>query len=236
MDPDSHRELTRLSHQYVMPESARKLLVESNPLIVCGVTAAGKGTLSNMLIQHGEFQPVISHTTRQPRANHGILEQNGVEYWFVTERQMLDMIINQELLEVKDIHAGTYYGKSISELQKIISLGKRPIFDIDVKGALEFIKIVPSLKPIFLLPPSYDVWMERLGTRGLMTDIERRKRLVSARHEIQTAIRNPQFILLINHEVELTIGEVLRGTYDNPESQHKAHHLATDFLQYLKDL
>ena len=155
------------------------------------VTAAGKGTLSDKLIEHGEFKSVISHTTRKPRANHGVLEQNGMEYWFVSEEQMLEMINNQELLEIKDIHSGTYYGKSVIELKKIVDTGKRPIFDIDVKGAIEFMKVVPGLKPIFLLPPSYDIWMERLGTRGSMTDIERTKRLVSARQEIQNGHSKP---------------------------------------------
>lgn len=231
-----HSELALLAHQYKMPHKAKQLLAASNPLLLCGVTAAGKGTVASKLLELGGFKAVVSHTTRAPRANHGVLEQNGEEYWFVSEAEMLEMIKRGELLEVKDIHSGTFSGKSIFELDKVISHNQRPIFDIDVKGALEFVKIINDLKPIFLLPPSYDIWMERLGTRGSMTDIERTRRLKSAKNELTTALANSHFVLVINHEAELTAQEILKDTYSSPELQHQAHSLANDYLQFLKDI
>ena len=87
-----------------------------------------------------------------------------------------------------------------------------------------------------MLPPSYDIWMERLGARGSMTNIEKSKRLSSARHEIMTAMRNPHFIMVINHEVELTVADVLNGAYTSPENQHHAHKLASELIEFLKDV
>lgn len=236
MEPSLKAQLAELVREYKMPEQAKQLLDSADLMVISGVTAAGKDTLADKLIQGGGFAPVISHTTRAPRLNHGVPEQNGKEYWFVSDEELLALLKQEAFIEIKDIHGGTYYGKSIKAFQQIIDAGHRPILNIDVKGALELSKAVPSLKPIFLMPPSYDIWMERLGARGSMTDIERSRRLVSARGEIQTALRNPQFILVINHEVELTVTDVLRGNYKSPENQHHAHQLAMEFLQFLKSL
>ncbi len=227
--------LSSAIRDYHMSEKAKNLIEASNPLLICGVSAAGKSTVINKLLTHAKFAQVISHTTRQPRHNDGHLEQNGEHFWFVTEAEMYEMVQRQEFLEVKDVHSGWFYGKSIFELDKVVSHGKRAIFDIDVRGALDFIKVSSNISPIFLLPPSYEIWMQRLSSRGNMSDIEKSKRLRSAKNEIQTAVNNRHFILVINHEAEETVSDVLRGTYKNPQHQHTAYHLALDYLQFLKD-
>jgi guanylate kinase len=95
---------------YRMPAPAQVLIGSGEVTLLCGVTASGKNTISNYLVSHGNYAPVVSHTTRQPRENHGVLEQNGVEYWFVTPAQMLELVKNQAFIEVKAIHGETCYG------------------------------------------------------------------------------------------------------------------------------
>ncbi len=83
--------------------------------------------------------------------------------------------------------------------------------EIHVQGAVERCTTVPELRPMFILPPNYEVWMKRLSNRGFMGENEKQRRLRSAKAELQTAIDNPAFILVVNHEVELTVQSILKG-------------------------
>ncbi len=66
------------------------------PLLLCGATAAGKNTLANELIAEGGYESVVSHTTRLPRKNHGIPEENGKNYFFVDDTTMLHMLTDKQ--------------------------------------------------------------------------------------------------------------------------------------------
>ena len=226
MEPSTITLLHAAVAAYVMPQRAKDLARVSNLLLLCGVTASGKNTISNYLIEHAAFEAVVSHTTRLPRVNHGQLEQSGKEYWFVTNEQMLDLVKAEAFLEVKAVHGDTCYGTSIASLERAVADNKRPVMEVDVQGALEISKAVPSVRPVFILPPSYEVWMERLGTRGNMTDGERVRRMQSARSEIQTALDTPSFMLVVNHEVHLTAGELIAGINPDSQSQQQTRQLA----------
>lgn len=221
---------------YRMPESAQKLIGSGEVTLLCGVTASGKNTISNYLVSHGNYAPVVSHTTRHPRENHGVLEQNGNEYWFVTPAQMLDLVQKQAFIEVKAIHGETCYGTSIASVQTVISAGKHPVMEIDVQGALELTEAVPSLRPLFILPPSFDVWMQRLSSRGFITDAEKERRLRSATMEIQTALDHPAFILTVNHEVEQTAAEIMHGLDTSEQAQTSHRQLAEELLSIIKTI
>lgn len=221
---------------YRMPPHARELIGSGEVTLLCGVTAAGKNTISNYLVNHGNYAHVISHTTRRPRENHGILEQSGVEYWFVSPAEMLELVKNEAFIEVKAIHGETCYGTSVKAVDSVIQAGKHPVMEVDVQGALELTEAVPGLRPLFILPPSYDVWMERLGTRGFISDGEKERRLRSASMEIQAALDHPAFILTVNHEVELTAAEIMRGLDTSAQAQAEHRKLAEDLLETIRNI
>lgn len=236
---DEHTILTKLHDavsRYVMPEHARKLIGSGEVTILCGVTAAGKNTISNYLVERGNYAHVVSHTTRLPRENHGVLEQNGVEYWFVTPAEMLTLVQSHAFVEVKAIHGDTCYGTSIKAIETVITAGKHPVMEIDVQGALELTEAVPTLRPLFILPPSFEVWMERLGTRGNLSDGEKERRLRSASMEIQTALDHSSFVLTVNHEVEITAAEIIRGIDLSNTTQERHKALALDLLETIRNI
>lgn len=228
--------LHALVASYSMPEVANKLIGSGEVTVLCGVTASGKNTIANYLVSHGNYSHVVSHTTRQPRKNHGILEQNGIEYWFVNPEQMLRLVEQHAFIEVKAIHGETCYGTSINAVKQVIDEGKHPVMEIDVQGVLELTEAVPKLRPLFILPPSFDVWMERLGTRGFLSDGERERRLRSASMEIQTALDHPAFVLTVNHEVELTAAEIISGVDTSASTQADHRSLAESLLETIKNI
>jgi guanylate kinase len=219
-----------------MPEHAKDLIGSGEILVLCGVTAAGKNTIANYLVERGNFAHVVSHTTRQPRENHGVLEKNGEEYWFVSPEQMLDMVERKSFLEVKAIHGDTCYGTSIDSVESVVRNGKHPVMEVDVQGALELTQAVPLLRPLFILPPSYEVWMERLGSRGNISDGEKQRRLRSASMEIRTALDHPAFILTVNHEVEQTAAEIMSGLDSSSATQFNHRKLAEELIESVRHL
>ncbi len=221
---------------YQMPDAAKKILGSGEVTVLCGVTASGKNTITNYLLGHGPYAHVVSHTTRMPRENHGILEENGNEYWFVSPEKMLELAQKGAFIEIKAIHGETCYGTSIKAVQQVIDQGKHPIMEIDVQGALELTQAIPTLKPLFILPPSYDVWMERLGTRGFISDGEKERRLHSAIMEIETALAHPAFVLTVNREVELTAAEIMHGVDMSDETQQAHRTLAKELLESIRSL
>jgi guanylate kinase len=218
-----------------MPQRAKDIISSGQLTILCGVTASGKNTIANFLVSHGLYDHVVSHTTRSPRENNGVLEQNGREYWFVSNEEMLKMVQNKEFIEVKSIHGQQISGTSIRSIEKIIKNGKHPVMEIEVQGVCELTNVVPDLRPLFVLPPSFNVWMERLGTRGNISDGERERRLRSASMEIRTALDHNAFIFIVNHEVEITAGEIMRGLDGRSQAQQENRKLAEELLDTIRN-
>jgi len=239
MEEQKHKTLKQLHAlvaRYKMPEYAKNLISSGDVTIVCGVTAAGKNTIINYLVENQGYEHVISHTTRKPRINDGVQEENGKEYWFVNPEVMLDLVEKDKFLEVKAVHGDTCYGTSIKAIESVIKKGKHPIMEIDVQGALDLTEVAPSLRPLFVLPPTYDVWMERLASRGNISDADKQKRFLSASMEIQTALDHPAFILTINHEVEETAAEFLAGYDMSSEARSERRKLAAQLKETIRKI
>lgn len=80
------------------------------PLIICGPSGVGKGTLINKLLEEfpKKFGFSVSHTTRKPRQG----EIDGVHYHFTNVESMKKEIDNHQFLEHAWVH-GNLYGTSV---------------------------------------------------------------------------------------------------------------------------
>ncbi len=223
-------ELAAAVRAYQMPERARMLLTNSGPLLLCGITAAGKSTLMRELIKQGGYEAVISHTTRRPRYNHGEVEKHGINYYFVNEDDMLKMVHDREFVEVKQVH-DSIYGTSQFAYEAVLSNNNIPILDIDIKGAEEFVLAIPALRPVFLLPPSFEVWQRRLSARGELTRSEINVRYKSALDEISKAVSSPAFQLVINTDKVITAKAIREGA-ESPEAE--ARRIAQEILMRIE--
>lgn len=199
MSENIHEVLSSAVDGYAAPRDALNFVAEHPPVILCGITSAGKDTVAHELAAGGGYELVVSHTTREPRENHGVIEHDGVDYFFVSKEQMLELVNDGAFFEVKNVHHNVY-GTSIAALSAPYEKGNKAILVIDFQGALEFVSFVPDLRPIFLLPPTLAIWRQRLDGRGRLPDEEFHKRLQSAQREIKTALENTAFHLLVNYE------------------------------------
>jgi guanylate kinase len=91
------------------------------PVVICGPSGVGKGTLIGKLMKDfpDKFGFSVSHTTRSPREK----EQDGVHYHFTTRHIMEKEIREGKFLESADVH-GNLYGTSWAAVDAVTNSGK----------------------------------------------------------------------------------------------------------------
>src|SRR4051794_32440597 len=83
------REFQAVLAKYQMSDVSKQTLAQTRLALLVAPTSAGRNTIIRELIKTGKFEFIVSDTTRQPRINDNILEQDGVNYWLRTEEQVL---------------------------------------------------------------------------------------------------------------------------------------------------
>ena len=151
-------------------------------IILTAPSGAGKTSIASYLLNEmPQLSFSVSATTRAPRGN----EKEGVEYHFISLAQFEGHIYQNDFLEYEMVYEGVYYGTLQSELTRIWNLGKIPVLDIDVKGAISVQKqIGANCFSIFIMPPSIEILKERLENRKTETPESLEIRLDKAAYEI----------------------------------------------------
>ena len=170
--------------------------------IVSAPSGSGKSTLVNELFKmvHAlDFS--ISYTTRPPRGS----EQNGKEYFFVSQAEFEAMIAADEFLEYANVF-GNYYGTAWRFLRETEKRGHDLLLDIDVQGAAQIKKKLPDAVSIFILPPDREKLEWRLRNRGLDPEAVIRRRLATARREIENYSKYDY--ILVNNVLEQSADEL----------------------------
>ena len=80
----------------------------ARPLVICGPSGVGKGTLFKKLMEEfpAAFALSVSHTTRKPRP--ALNEKDGVEYHFVSRDEMKTAIAAGEFIENAEFRSGIH--------------------------------------------------------------------------------------------------------------------------------
>lgn len=235
MNPLVHAtEFREILANYKPSDDVRKVLATIRLLLFVAPTATGRDTIIRELIKTGHYFPITTDTTRQPRINNGVPEQHGREYWFRTEGEMLADLKKGELAGAAMIHNQQVSGISRDQLIAAQIDGKIALTDVEIVGAQELHKLKPDAMCVFMVPLSFDIWMERLHSRGNMSLDELERRMESAERELSTALRSDYFRFFLNDTLEGTVAEldrlVMTGQYD-PFKERSVRGLAQQLLE-----
>ncbi len=144
----------------------------------------------------------VSATTRRPRDN----EKNGVDYYFMSEEEFKDKIHHKEFLEWEMVYEGKYYGTLKSEMERIWTLQKVPVLDIDVQGAIHVQQQYPvNTMSIFIQAPSPEELKKRLQSRGSETEETLTARVNKSAYEM--TFKNHFENVIVNNDFETACRE-----------------------------
>lgn len=171
-------------------------------LVVSGPSGTGKGTiLEAFKKKHQDIVFSISATTRQPRFS----EKEGVNYFFKSKEEFLEMIEKKQLLEWV-LYCDNYYGTPESFIMEKINEGKDILVEVEVEGALKLKENFPESVLVFMMPPSFEDLHWRITKRGSETELSKSKRLDKSLHEVELAKKYDY--LIVNKDVKLAAEEL----------------------------
>ena len=170
--------------------------------VFSGASGVGKSTvLKQVMTRMPELRFSVSATSRAPRPG----EENGVQYYFVTEEAFQQMIEQGAFVEY-DYHMGNYYGTLKSEI--INKTKENPvILDIEPVGALHVRDDFPDATLIYIAPPSFEVLEQRL--RGRNDTSEEQMKLRRERAAWEQAQMEKYDHVVVNDVLEECVENVL---------------------------
>jgi len=174
-----------------------KLIIFSAP------SGSGKTTIVKYLIDKNPILGFsISACTRPQRSN----EINGFDYYFLTPYDFQEKVKRGEFVEWEEVYENGFYGTLESEIDRLWSLGKHVIFDVDVKGALNLKRLYQEKAlSIFVKVPSYEILEARLKNRGTESDASMELRLAKVREEMNYEHKFDK--VLLNNDLDIAFVE-----------------------------
>jgi guanylate kinase len=152
-------------------------------LVVTGPSGAGKGTLIRELVDRVPgIEVTVSATTRERRRG----EEDGREYWFLSDPDFLARVEHGEFLEHVEYVSGHRYGTLRLELDRIAANGHVPLLELETEGALEVKSQVPGAVTIFI-SASVEELERRLRERATESAGEIGERIELARKQLEQA-------------------------------------------------
>jgi guanylate kinase len=162
-------------------------------IVMSAPSGAGKTTLCDRLLQdYPEITYSVSCTTRPPRG----LEEDGVDYFFLTPAAFAERVAAGRFMEHATVH-GNRYGTLREPVEEAMAEGQSVLMDIDVEGASQvrtFVETLPEGHPmragfvdIFIRPPSLAALRARIEGRGEDSEDAMDLRLENAAGEMARA-------------------------------------------------
>ena len=117
------------------------------------------------------------------------------------------------MLEWADIHGGLQRsGTPAAPVRNALSEGRPVLVEVDLEGARNVARVLPTARTVFLAPPTWETLVERLTGRGTEPEEVIARRLETARAELDA--RDEFEYVVVNDCVDdavSAISDILQG-------------------------
>lgn len=186
-------------------------------IIISSPSGGGKSSVTRAILAKDlNIKLSVSVTTRKPRPS----EKEGINYFFKTKEEFIEMQKNGLFLETSEIY-GNLYGTPKEYVDQTFDKGNDVVFDVDFVGATS---IKNHLKhraiSIFIMPPSLEILKERLIKRGeddmeaIMTRIKSANQEMEYSKYYDSVVINEDFdktVQSVESIISLARSNLLRG-------------------------
>jgi guanylate kinase len=174
-------------------------------VVISGPSGVGKDTVVHHLKQRGlPFHFVVTATSRPKRPD----EVHGVDYFFYSEPEFLDLLERGELLE----HALVYNehkGVPKPQVRDAMASGLDVVMRVDVQGAKTIKQLAPEAIAIFLMARDEAELAQRLRMRKTESEEHLQTRLQAAREELHYLDLFDYSVVNADSEVEAAVSTIL---------------------------
>ncbi len=145
----------------------------------------------------------ISATTRPPRPG----EQDGREYYFVSDAEFDELVATDGLLEWAQVHGAARYGTPLAPVLAAVDADRRVILEIELQGSRQVRRRLPGARYVFIAPPDAETLLARLRGRGTESEEQVRRRLQTAQTELAAAGEFDHVV--VNDELGASVAELV---------------------------
>jgi guanylate kinase len=153
-------------------------------LVLSAPSGGGKTTIAKALLAAREdLGYSVSATTRPARP----AERDGVDYHFLSPEEFDRRLAAGAFLEWTE-YGGHRYGTLAAQIEEVLASGRHVVLDIEVTGARAIRERCQNVVSVFIIPPSAQALMLRLGGRNTERPTDLVRRLRRAVEELDEAL------------------------------------------------
>lgn len=176
--------------------------------VLIGPSGVGKTTLARSVAARCEcaerLQLVCTYTTRPPRPG----EIEGIDYHFISQGEFVKKLGEGFFLEHSTAY-NAYYGVPRATIMHAIAQGSAALLVIDRAGARHILSELPGAVVINIIPPNFEVLVERLEKRRTKKSDHDEFRIKKAREELDEETTEMLAAhTIVNDDLELACKEL----------------------------
>jgi guanylate kinase len=204
------------------------------PLVLSSPSGGGKTTIARSLLSAREdLGYSISATTRKARPE----ETDGKDYFFLSRAEFERRIKAGEFIESAE-YGGQLYGTLRSQVESVLASGRHVVLDIEIHGAQEVRRLFPDAVLVFIMPPSAEELIRRLGGKAGTRAANLDQRLKRAVVELNEALQYDYVVVNTDRtaavaEVAAILDAEVHRPRRNPELSEQLVQLGRDITAML---
>ena len=184
--------------------------MSNNIIVLAGLSAAGKDTLAKIISLVCGYNFVVYYSTRPMRPE----ESQGNPYYFIDDNEILSMLVNKELVEIREYKAtkgNWYYALHKNQIED----DKKYVIVLDLLGAEEIKKHYKDRVKTIFIQSSDEDRLTRAQTRKDFCIDEWNRRLKDDKEKFnESYIKKVCDVAIINNDLKKATINILKYIED----------------------